>query len=192
LIVDPFEVQYTSYAAHSGPWTTWNIDPNVLQNQRLGLFDWYSAIRLSDITDGTSQTFAFGEKAHGRVTSQREYWHWWWSSDPGDTNVRALTPINFDRKATVAWAKQSAAVYEAGSEHPGGCNFAFVDGSVRFLKETVNTWPSDPATGFPTGVSWDNSNPPRGRVVLTPGVRFGVYQSLSTRNGGEVVSADAY
>jgi hypothetical protein len=28
--------------------------------------------------------------------------------------------------------------------------------------------------------------------ILTPGTRPGLYQQLSTRNGGEVVSADAY
>ena len=27
---------------------------------------------------------------------------------------------------------------------------------------------------------------------LTPGFQFGVYQALSTRNGGEVIGADAF
>jgi hypothetical protein len=35
---------------------------------------------------------------------------------------------------------------------------------------------------------------PAGRTgyTLTPGIQYGVYQALSTINGGEVISADAY
>ena len=46
------------------------------------------------------------------------------------------------------------------SYHPGGCNMLFCDGSVKFVKSTVNR----------TGVMW----------------------ALATRAGGEVVSADQY
>ncbi len=45
------------------------------------------------------------------------------------------------------------------SLHRGGCNFVFCDGSVRFIKETVD---------------------PR------------IFSFLSTRAGGEIVSADQF
>ena len=45
----------------------------------------------------------------------------------------------------------------ASSFHPGGCNFAFLDGSVRFLKETINAWPYNPANGKPTNVTYDSA-----------------------------------
>jgi prepilin-type processing-associated H-X9-DG protein len=85
-------------------------------------------------------------------------------------------------------ARADAYISSASSLHPGGANFAFMDGSVRFLKDSIETWRYDPVTGLPIGVTFD----PNGPYKLAPGVRFGVYQALSTRSGGEVISADAY
>jgi prepilin-type processing-associated H-X9-DG protein len=56
-------------------------------------------------------------------------------------------------------APEGSSFINSSSFHPGGCNFAFADGSVRFIKDSVN--------------------------MLT-------YQSLGTRGGGEVISADSY
>ena len=47
----------------------------------------------------------------------------------------------------------------ANSNHPGGANFVFVDGSVKFIKSSIA----------------DRT-----------------YWAIGTKNGGEVVSADAY
>ena len=57
------------------------------------------------------------------------------------------------------------------------------DGSVRFIKDTVNSWNPfliqyNGRTAAYTGVG--GAMPPNG-----------VYQALHTRSGGEVISADA-
>jgi prepilin-type N-terminal cleavage/methylation domain-containing protein/prepilin-type processing-associated H-X9-DG protein len=56
-------------------------------------------------------------------------------------------------------APEGSSFINASSFHPGGANFAFADGSVRFIKDSVN--------------------------MLT-------YESLGTRGSGEVISSDSY
>jgi prepilin-type processing-associated H-X9-DG protein len=161
---------------------------------------------LASITDGLSNTFAFGEKAHGKFSQVPDvyfsidfyYDGAWVSGGFGDTLFTTLYPMNpFGRIGENPNpngdffysydAQEDNFAIAASSFHPGGCNFAFLDGSVRFLKETINTWPYNPRDGTPTNVSY---NPATG--LFSAGPPPGVYQALSTRAGGEVLSADQY
>jgi prepilin-type N-terminal cleavage/methylation domain-containing protein/prepilin-type processing-associated H-X9-DG protein len=214
---------YTSYAGNMGTFATYPAMPLspaqlvAVLNQANGVFfylgwpAWYPQnpgsvppARLASVTDGLSNTFAFGEKAHGKFSQTADpygsidylYNGAWISGTFGDTLFTALYPMNpFGRIGDDLGgnyfysygAEEDNFSISASSYHPGGCNFAFLDGSVHFVKETINTWPYNPSNGTPTNVSY---NPTTG--LFAAGPPSGVYQALSTRAGGEVVSADQY
>jgi prepilin-type N-terminal cleavage/methylation domain-containing protein/prepilin-type processing-associated H-X9-DG protein len=181
---------YTSYAGNQGPWVTWGFPPPsqaLLDDCNLGVFHGTSAVRPAQIRDGMGQTFLFSERAHGLLDPAYAMGCNWWASCYYDTLFTTWYGINPHRRFSgdqQGWAT----IWSPSSFHPGGANFAFSDGSVHFFKETIDTWPVDPQTGD-TGAYWDDVQQ---RVALRPGTRFGVYQALSTRSWGEVISADAY
>ena len=202
----PNRVYHTSYAGNAGTWFSWpnfGSYPSFLdwvkaeQANANGLFYSQSAVQFSSITDGLSSTMAFGERAHSQLNAADAMnWHWWTSGNFGDTTFSTLYPMNPFRKLqlnTTATQNEGvsgldAYVGSASSFHPGGANFAMMDGSVHFLKDSMQTWAYNPLTGLPMGVSQDAN----GIYHMVPGSFKGIYQALSTRNGKEVISADAW
>lgn len=109
-----------------------------------GVFHRNSRILIADITDGTSNTAGIGERDNGFVTSS-------WVGVLSDAEViynpdnglgcqnwrPAITAVVVhSRQYTVNAKNASPAAFHTA--HPGGGNFLFMDGSVRFIKDSVN------------------------------------------------------
>jgi prepilin-type N-terminal cleavage/methylation domain-containing protein/prepilin-type processing-associated H-X9-DG protein len=128
-------------------------DPQIDNGSPAGsgiFWSWGANVGLNMVTDGSSNTFMIGEQIR-KVTR----WNAWvgGNASVGSTAV----PLNYKLRIPNVedWTHQ----YTFRSQHPGGANFAMADGSVRFVKSTIN---------------------------------FNVYQALSTRSQGEILSSDSY
>jgi hypothetical protein len=137
---------------------------------------------------------AFGEHAQAILPPGDQLcYHWWPSGYVPDALFITLHPMNPQRMMADVpdFLGYDSCVYAASSRSRGGCNFAFLDRSVRFLKETIDCWRIVPTTGLPPGISFEPT--PLGESVrVAPGTQFPVYQPLSIRNGGEVIDASSY
>jgi prepilin-type processing-associated H-X9-DG protein len=163
-----------------------------------GVFGQNYGSRLSEIVDGTSNTMFVGEAS--RFRNEVDLWYNTWSLAartpsciPGVTRLAAFATtaprLNADLRIPDptpsysftgdldSWIydpdpkvnARSAGQFGFRSQHSGGAHFLFGDGSVRFLKDTIDMGSR----------SYADHNP-------------GVYRALSTKAGGEVISADAY
>jgi prepilin-type N-terminal cleavage/methylation domain-containing protein/prepilin-type processing-associated H-X9-DG protein len=172
-----FEGTLMDFAVPTGPTCTVPAGSGVYAN---GAFGAPYPVRFASFTDGLSNTMTLAEKSLTNVkglvrTSPQVYYsgNLWSQAVVGQTLVTAFDPPNIYRQnpnQSTVWA------WSASSGHTGGLNVLMADGSVRFVKETVDSWRTDlPIGGYKLG-----SPIP------------GVWQKLATRNGGEWIAAETY
>jgi prepilin-type N-terminal cleavage/methylation domain-containing protein/prepilin-type processing-associated H-X9-DG protein len=127
-------------------------------------------VTIASVTDGLSNTMIVSEQAKsiGRNLVGSDYpdmsafYGPWFVGDIGDTMYVADYGPNQFLRAMRSQAKLW--MWSASSLHSGGVNVLMGDGSVRFVKETIES-------------------------VDISRVQRGLWQKLATRNGGEAIDA---
>jgi prepilin-type N-terminal cleavage/methylation domain-containing protein/prepilin-type processing-associated H-X9-DG protein len=163
----------SSYGGSAGKRSVPMGDPPAFPGiTRDGIFFIGSCVRLTDVTDGSSNTFLFGERHHRDpefdlrrpvvspgILPMTDLGRWGYVANQGvmpNVTLHTAVPINYRVPPGGDSSTLNDRASAFGSGHPGGANFAFADGSVRFLS---------------------NSTSPQ------------TLQALSTSAGGEVISA---
>ena len=207
-----FRQAFTSYAGNAGTFTFGfsNLMPSTILQQFNGVIYNDSAVKIASVTDGTSNTMMYGEHSKGHLYLLDPGYavsdNCWNSGRWYDTLFATLYPVNLLIGNNINFGANNASYYYptcAGSFHPGGANFGFCDGSVRFIKNSISSWTFNTGNAdtyqdaMPDGttfttVSYTAPYTKSGSYLANNGAQLGVYQALSTRNGGEVISADAY
>jgi prepilin-type N-terminal cleavage/methylation domain-containing protein/prepilin-type processing-associated H-X9-DG protein len=134
---------------------------------------------ISDITDGTSNTFAVGERCTRLIRPPAAPNGGQWAGVWAGFDAQQGGPVDKDAvlghcfwrmqdgsDGSGTWGNDPFTCF--ASTHPGGANFCLCDGSVRFVSETIS-W-SDPNVGDPT--------------------QWGTYNKLGAMADGQVLGPD--
>jgi prepilin-type N-terminal cleavage/methylation domain-containing protein/prepilin-type processing-associated H-X9-DG protein len=166
-LANPLQNEYKDYAINGGSGLDCCMERandaggNGMKNDGIAAANYWCQLR--DITDGTSNTFMFLEKAS--FLSQSWLFpktganHFVWGHHPSQGYVNAISNGNLTTFVPTPpnvtyWNNRAA-----GGAHPGGINVTMCDGSLKFIKNSIS---------------------------------YKVYNALFTRAKGEVLSSDSY
>jgi prepilin-type N-terminal cleavage/methylation domain-containing protein/prepilin-type processing-associated H-X9-DG protein len=94
--------------------------------------DYRRHLRLSDITDGTSNTFMIGEDLPG----EHQWCSWPYANNACGTCAIAPNVMRPTGPDLALWSWENSESFR--SKHPRGLHFAMADGSVRFIQEDID------------------------------------------------------
>jgi len=155
------------------------IDPRSAARSD-GCFGDVPPISFASITDGLSLTLMVADRSTTILQRIDDYADphlpdhagWWVFGDVGHTLLAGAFPPNVFKRKPPGVSNLAAWASSTSSLHAGGVNGLMADGSVRFIKETIDASPIEPS-----------------QVAVYANATPGLWQKLITRNGGEAIDA---
>lgn len=136
-------------ASTSDPWIYVSPDGTYTtrRSSNTGILYNNSKVRLSKITDGSSNTFMLGESKYlqiagiGYGNSYGGTWAsgYYWAGGPMHQNLAlTMSGINSSTLDPAKDVTHEVYTHTFGSRHLGGCHFALGDGSVHFVSQDID------------------------------------------------------
>jgi prepilin-type N-terminal cleavage/methylation domain-containing protein/prepilin-type processing-associated H-X9-DG protein len=112
--------------------------PFNLKFNNTGVFFYGKRLKVSQIIDGMSKTFFFGETINGHLINNNNIWT---NGNRCNSSMRtAFTPLNtpIGLAALVVEPPTPGSHCGFNSRHPSGANFSYGDGSVAFIDDDID------------------------------------------------------
>lgn len=150
-VLAPATGSYAGSMGSCGPGFTCNDindaqrDPTLRINAKYtnnGVFFYAKRLRITQISDGLTNTIFVGETVEGHSEKQSNIWT---NENRGQSSMRSTaTPLNFPlgldsgTGLLIAGGGSEASNGGFASKHPGGGNFAHGDGHVAYVTENID------------------------------------------------------
>jgi len=133
------ELGATNYVANGGMQATLTANPDA--PKFLGPYMTNTKTKLTEITDGTSNTISFGETLGGNAPPSIRTFRYTWMGSAMMPGYLATDKIFTGETPSSAGGVPNGA-FMYGSNHSGVVQFAMCDGSVRGIRKGIPRYPS--------------------------------------------------
>jgi prepilin-type processing-associated H-X9-DG protein len=169
-VINSATSSYKACGSSYNGWVNGSVGANVNRDRYNGVFDRDNragSLRFAEITDGTSNQFLIAECRWKMDRFGRNRGSVFGSTDNPGYATGASNALLLNGRWQINWTEEEGNKQPhrtAGSNHPGGAQFAMADGSARLISENIQH----------TATAW-NVN----RVYMTnKGQPYGMYQRL--------------
>jgi prepilin-type N-terminal cleavage/methylation domain-containing protein/prepilin-type processing-associated H-X9-DG protein len=135
---DPTKPAATSYFPNTGskyPWAFYPTSTNPGHNGSIVARP--TVVNMKDVTDGQSNTFAFGEVDYfGGKISMGPKWSGGYITEAWGATWMLFNPQVMPEDVDESSSGKYLTAFR--SDHTGGVNFVLVDGSVQFIKDDID------------------------------------------------------